>query len=193
MSENIKLSETVILIDAAFLDFVVTDMRKYFTSALKRELPQADMALLTTCLALDASIPDGKNEIQVLLAYDGQSSQFADCVPSDLKSELNGVAFNNGLGEFTFASVPSEEMVSRADLYMDLLKIVSDSADVKKLIIVASDKEYGDSVDEELREIAEKKEVVRFLMNEPAAPLEYQWEMLAFPILQALGVKGEEL
>lgn len=193
MSEKIKLSETVMLIDAAFLDFIVTDMRKYFSSALQRELPLADMSLLMTCLALDASVSEGKNEIQVLLAYDAQTPKLADCVPADLKTELNGVAFSSGLGEFSFASVPSEEMVSREELFLDLLKIVSDSADVKKMIVVSHNEEYGDSVTEELDKVGDKKEVIQFRMDEPDVPLTYRWEMLAFPILQALGVKGEEM
>lgn len=193
MSEKIKLSETVMLIDAAFLNFIVSDMRRYFSSALKRELPLADVSLLMTCLALDASVSEGKNDIQVLFVYDGGSTKLADCFPSDLKTELDGVAFSNGLGEFTFASVPSEEMVSREELYLDLLKIVSDSADVKKIILVSHNEEYDDRVTDELNKVAGQKEIIQFRMNEPDVPLDYQWEMLAFPILQALGVKGEEL
>lgn len=56
---------------------------------------------------------------------------------SDLKEELNGVAFTNQFGEFSFASVPCADMVSREDLYLDLLHIVLDSADVKKLILIS--------------------------------------------------------
>lgn len=193
MNEKIKLSETVMLIDAAFLDFVVTDMRNYFTAALKRELPPADIALLTTCLALDASVDGSQNDIQVLLAYDGQSSKLANCVPADLQTELNGVAFNNGVGEFTFASVSSEKLVSREELFLDLMQIIADSADVKRMIVVAHHEEYGDRVTEMLDKIVGKKEIVQFRMDEPETPLECRWEMLAFPVLQALGVKGEEL
>jgi hypothetical protein len=30
-------------------------------------------------------------------------------------------------------------------------------------------------------------------MNEPDAPVKYKWEMLAFPVMQALGIKADEL
>ena len=30
-------------------------------------------------------------------------------------------------------------------------------------------------------------------MNEPEVQVEYKWDMLAFPIMQALGIKAEEL
>ena len=34
---QIKLSETVVLIDAAFLNFVITDMKKYFETYFARD------------------------------------------------------------------------------------------------------------------------------------------------------------
>lgn len=192
MNDKIELSETVMLIDAAFLDFVVTDLKKYFTSILKRDLQEVDLSQLMTYLALDAAIGEGKNDIQVLLVYDAATTRFTHCRPSDLKTELNGVAFNNELGEFSFASVSSEGMVSREELYLDLLGIVSDSADVKKLILISSNEEYGDRVTAALKEVKEK-EIIQFRMNEPAAPVDYRWEMLAYPVMQALGIRGEEL
>lgn len=192
MSDKIKLSETVMLVDAAFLDFVVTDMKRYFTSVLKRELRDADLSQLMTFLALDAGIGEGKNDIQVLLVYDGRLSRFAHCHPSDLKTELNGVAFTNELGEFSFASVSAEEMVSREELYLDLLGIVSDSADVKKLILIPDNEEYGRRVAEALREVKDK-EIIQFRMSEPGGTIDYRWELLAYPVMQALGIRGEEL
>lgn len=192
MDNKIKLSETVMLIDAAFLDFVVTDLKKHFTSVLKRELQEADLSLLITYLALDAAVEEGKNDIQVLLVYDAATSRLAHCRPSDLKTELNGVAFNNEWGEFSFASVSSEEMVSREELYLDLLGIVSDSADVKKLILISSNEEYGDRVAKALEEVKDK-EIIQFRMNEPESRVRYRWEMLAYPVMHALGIRGEEL
>ena len=35
------------------------------------------------------------------------------CLPSDLKNKLDGVAFKASLGEFSFMAVPSEGFVSR--------------------------------------------------------------------------------
>lgn len=37
------------------------------------------------------------------------------------------------------------------------------------------------------------KEVIQFRMNEPELPVDYKWDMLAFPVMQALGIKAEEL
>ena len=126
---QIKLAETVVLIDAAFLNFVITDIKGYFEETLHRSLQEIDLSMLTTYITLDAGITEGKNEVQFLFVYDKESSRLQYCQPSGLQEELNGVAFQSPYGEYSFASVPSEGMVSREDLFLDLLSIVSDSAD----------------------------------------------------------------
>ncbi|WP_125041115.1 DUF6621 family protein [Bacteroides faecalis] len=189
---QIKLSETVVLIDTAFLNFVITDMKGYFEETLQRTLQDIDLSMLTTYLTLDAGIVEGKNEVQFLFVYDKDSNKLQNCQPSDLKNELNGVAFQSPFGEYLFASVPSEGMVSREDLFLDLLSIISDSADVKKMIIISFNEEYGDKVTTILSEVKEK-EVIQFRMNEPQIPVEYKWDMLAFPVMQALGIRADEL
>lgn len=189
---QIKLSETVVLIDAAFLNFVITDMKRYFEGVLQRSLPEIDLSILTTYLTLDAGITEGKNEVQFLFVYDKDSVRLQHCQPSDLEKELNGVAFQSPYGEYSFASVPSEGMVSRENLFMDLLTIVSDSEDVKKMLIVSFNEEYGDEVIKVLNGIS-GKEVIQLRMNEPESPVEYKWDMLAFPIMQAFGIRADEL
>ena len=189
---QIKLSETVVLIDAAFLNFVITDMKGYFEDTLQRSLQEIGLSILTTYLPLDAGITEGKNEVQFLFVYDKESGRLVHCRPSDLEKELNGVAFSSQFGEFSFAGVPCEEMVTREELFLDLLGIVSDSADVKKLIVISFNEEYGDKVRTALNAVKEK-EVIQFRMSEPDGVVEYHWEMLAFPLMQALGIKGDEL
>ena len=189
---QIKLSETVVLIDAAFLNFVITDMKGYFEKTLQRSLQEIDLSMLTTYLTLDAGITEGKNEVQFLFVYDKDSSHLVHCHPSDLEKELNGVAFQSPYGEYSFASVPSEGMVSREELFLDLLAIVSDSADVKRMIVVSFNEEYGKKVTDALHEV-KGKEIIQFRMNEPEASVEYKWDMLAFPVMQALGIRANEL
>lgn len=192
MNDKIKLSETVMLIDVVFLNFVVTDLKKYFEHILSRQLEKIDTSMLATFLALDAGIKEGENEVQFLFVYDNDSSKLAFCKLSDLKVQLNGVAFSSQFGEFIFAGVPCEDMVSREDLFLDLLGLVLDSADVKKLVVISSNEEYGDKVTDVLNK-AKEKEIIQFRMEEPEEKVGYRWEMLAFPLMQALGIKGDEL
>ena len=53
MDKKIKLPEIVMLIDAAFLNYVVSDLKSYFEKILNRPLREIDLSLLTTYLALD--------------------------------------------------------------------------------------------------------------------------------------------
>lgn len=192
MDKKIELPGTVMLLDAAFLNFVVSDLKKYFEKLLKRPLQEIDLSLLTTYLALDAGVTVGDNKVQLLFIFDKDSSKLLHCNPSDLKEELNGVAFSSQFGEFSFAGVPCEDMVTREELFLDLLEIVSDSADVKKLIVVSYNEEYGEKLTAALNKV-KGKEVIQFRMNEPGDAVEFQWEMLAFPLMQAFGIKGDEL
>ena len=189
---QIKLSETVVLIDAAFLNFVITDIKNYFEKTLQRSLQEIDLSLFTSYLTLDAGINEGKNEVQFLFVYDKESRHLQHCQPSDLQEELNGVAFQSPYGEFSFAGGPSEGMVSREDLFMDLLSVVSDSVDVKRMIVVSFNEEYGKKVTDVLQGL-KGKEVMQFRMNEPEIPVNYKWDMLAFPVMHSLGIRAEEL
>ena len=186
---QIKLSETVMVIDVAYLNFVINDLRKYFEPLLGRSLQTVDLALFTMYLAMDAGLKGSDNDVQVLLVYDKQSGKLEHCLPSDLKNELDGVA------------LPSEGFVSRGDLYLDLLQIVLNAAEVKKLIVVPFNEEYGKEVENVLRECAlenaghkeEAKDIVYFRMEEPAAPAVCRWEMLGYPLMSALGSRSEDL
>ena len=102
---QIKLAETVVLIDAAFLNFVITDIKGYFEETLHRSLQEIDLSMLTTYITLDAGITEGKNEVQFLFVYDKESSRLQYCQPSDLQEELNGVAFQSPYGEFCQRSI----------------------------------------------------------------------------------------
>lgn len=189
---QIKLPETVILIDAAFLNLIITDVKRHFEKALNRSLQEIDLSILTTYLTLDSGITEGDNDVQILFVYDKESTRLVHCQPSDMVEELNGIAFRCIYGEYSFATVPSEGMVSRGDLFLDLLSIISDSADVKKMIIVSFNEEYGRKVEEALCKV-KGKEICQLRMNEPETSVNYEWDILAYAVMRSLGIKAEEL
>lgn len=189
---QIELPETVAVIDAAFLNLVITDVKNHFEKVLNRPLQEIDLSLLTTYLALDSGITEGDNDVQILFVYDKESTRLVHCQPSDMVNELNGIAFKSIYGEYSFATVTSEGMVSRADLFLDLLTIVSDSADVKKMIVLSFNEEYGKKVTEALCKV-KGKEIFQFRMNEPETPVNYKWDILAYAIMRSLGIKATEL
>ena len=111
------------------------------------------------------------------------------------------MAFKGPLGEFCFMAVSSEGFVSRGELYLDLLHIVLNSAEVKKLIVVPFNEEYGEEVENVLKEsVVESagqrgnaKDIVFFRMEKPVTPVAYRWEILGYPLMSALGIRSEDL
>lgn len=192
MEEDIKLAETVMLVDASFLNFVTRDIKTNFERMLNRELQDMDLSHLFTYLALDAGITEGKNEMQIFFIYDKDSSSIVHAQPSDLVNELNNVAFSNEFGEFCFNTFQPEGMATREELFLESLKVLVDTEEVKRIIVLSFNEEYGAKVHKILKEV-EEKELLQFRMNEPDDEIEYRWEMLAYPIMQAMGIRGEEL
>lgn len=202
MEDNkIKLSKTVMVIDVAYLNFVINDLKNYFERKLERSLQKIDLALFAMYLAMDAGIEEGENDVQILLLYDKESEELHHCMPCDVKQELDGVAFRGSLGEFSFMAVPSEGFVSRGELFLDLLRIILNSADVEKMVVVSFNEEYGEDVEDILKEYIDRmtegneseKDIIQFRMEEPVSPVGYLWKMLGYPLMTALGIKGEEL
>ena len=56
MANEMNFAETVMLVDAAYLNRVCGDLKKHFSTVLGRELPKADLPVLMECLALDAGL-----------------------------------------------------------------------------------------------------------------------------------------
>lgn len=199
MTEQVKLAENVVLVDVAGFNNVVKGLKKYFESQLGRPLQDIYIEEWASYLALDAGVRDKENEIGVLFVYDGQSDKLLHCDPTDLKEDLNGVGYTNQLGELTFTSIPSEGLVSRENLYLDLLSIALNSADVKRLMLVPYNEEYGirlrDDLDEALKDadFETSKQVFLFSMDEPVQPFPCKWDLLGYSLMRALGIKAEEL
>ena len=199
MAENVKLAENVILVDVAYFNDVVKDLKRYFELQLGRPLQNIYVEEWASYLALDSGVRDKDNNIEVLFVQDSQSNRWVHCDPSDVNKDLNGVGYTNQLGEFTFTSVSSEGLVPRANLYLDLLNIALNSADVKRLMLVPFIDDYGaklmEVLDEYLRnaDTENSKRLFLFNMDEPAHPLGCKWDLLGYSMMRALGIKAEEL
>ena len=193
MENKIHFASNVVLADAAYINQVVGDMRSHFSSVLNRELPQADLACLLECMCLDAGMRGAENTIQVILIYDAQLPKFTSCVPSDLEKELHNVAFKGNLGEFSIYSFQPSEMASREDLFIESLQLLGECKDTKRIMAVADENAYGSKLDSYIKEMKSKDQITLFGMNPPAANELYDFQILGFAILQALGIRPDEL
>lgn len=193
MEKKIPFAPAMMLIDASYLDRVGSDMAKHFAPIVNRELPKADLATLLECLALDAGLTLGENEVQVIFIYQPKEAQMNFCTPSDLDKELHEVAFKSQLGEFSVYSFQTSDMATREDLYLESLMLLGESKEAKRLILVPDEDDYGTQVDLRINDIKDKECVTVFGMNPPAHEISYQFELLGFSILQSLGIRADEL
>ena len=93
--------------------------------------------------ALDGGITPGENDIDVLFIYSSEHPSFSNCIPARLDTELNNVAFKNSIGEFTCRTFPNERIVSTDDMFVDSLQIIAEAKEVKRLLVVGYNEEYG--------------------------------------------------
>lgn len=193
MTNEVKFADTVMLIDAAYVDRVAGDLSRHFGEVVGRKLPKADLPVLLECLVLDSGVPVGENTLQVLFIYDEESKKMNAFQPSDLEKELNNVAFQSQLGEFALYSFEPSDMATREELFLESLKVVADAKEVKRLIVVPAEEEYGDKIPALLNKVDGKEKITVFGMNPPAAQVAYQWDILGFSVLESLGIKAEEL
>lgn len=192
MEEKKLPAETAILIDAYFLEMLTTDFKKNFERIIGRELNTIDLSELLTYIALDGGITPGENDIDVLFIYNSEHPSFSNCIPARLDTELNNVAFKNSIGEFTCRTFPNERIVSTDDMFVDSLQIIAEAKEVKRLLVVGYNEEYGDKI-EEVLDKTEGKIITQFRMDEPKEKKKYATEIIAYPVMKALGIKGEEL
>ncbi|MDD4055924.1 MAG: hypothetical protein PHG42_09090 [Bacteroides sp.] len=196
MNQKVKLEDTVILIDTVFYNFLVTDIKNHFEKQLNRTLEVIDLPSLTTYLSLDMGLCAGDNTVQLLWLYTKQISDLQFTKPSSLKSDLDGKAFQNEVGEFLMASVSTEDLVPIGELYVEVLQMALESENVKKIALIADYSSYKDMLNEVLSDNEEKlkeKEVVFFNMGEVQKMENVRKEILAYPLMQALGIKADDL
>lgn len=196
MNQKVKLEDTVILIDTVFYNFLVTDIKNHFEKQLNRALEVIDLPTLTTYLSLDMGLCAGDNTVQLLWLYTKQISDLQFTKPSSLKLDLDGKAFQNEVGEFLMASVSTEDLVPIGELYVEVLQMALESENVKKIALIADYSSYKDMLNEVLSDNEEKlkeKEVVFFNMGEVQKMENVRKEILAYPLMQALGIKADDL
>lgn len=193
INNEMKFAETVMLIDAAYINKVTTDLARHFGSVIGRELSRADLPILLECLAMDAALTPGEHIVQVLFIYDKASQTMSAFQPSQLKKELNDVGFKSELGEFQLNAFEPSDMATREEFFIESVKLVADAKEVKRLLIVPHEEEYADKLPAILKKVDGKESVHVFGMNPPAVEAPYTWEMLGYAVLQALGIRADEI
>ena len=197
MVEDLKFTNAVILIDVPFLSNVITVLKKHFEETLGRALQEVDMSLLVQSIAFDMGLnTEVPQEIQVLLIYDEMSSKLPYCIPSDLKYQLNEVAFRAMAGEFSFFSFQPEGFTSTRELFTESVRILSEAKEVKQLCLVApiDDKDQEILKAFEKRPVEQELTILDMVTAEQTLPnLSVAKKLLGYVVMEALGIRGNEV
>ena len=194
INQPVSWSENVIIVDAEYLDRVVFNLTVNFERMLGRRIPQADLAKWIDCVALDGGMRPGEHETQVVLIHEKKSKGLEYFVPSDYASSLNGMAFKDHLGEFIISAVPVEAMTPKNDLLLDVVSLTLAEKDIKRMMIIpdAEDDTLCKQLRNTLQQADENKHITVFAM-EPIVGGNFKQEILGYSLLQALGIRAEEI
>lgn len=193
--ESEKWKENVILVDADYADNVAFDLIVNFERIIGRHIPKADMARWLDCIALDGGLREGQHETQVVLIHDRRKERMDNFAPGHFETELNGKAFKDHLGEFTISAVPVEDMTTSEDLFAEAMALLRNAGEVKRIMAVPGEGKAYEKIRELLRHTGgngEQQQVTVFTM-EPAPGGNFVQEILGYSLMNALGIRAEEI
>ncbi len=189
-----KWSENVILVDADYVDSVAFDLTVNFERMIGRRIPKADMARWIDCVALDGGIREGSHETQVVLIHDKRRTQMENFAPGDYAGELDGKAFSDTLGEFQLSALPVEDDVTTAaDLFIESLEVISNSKEVKRIMVIPDAEKIYDRVRETLRRVDDEEKRITVFAMQPMTGGNFRQEILGYSLMQALGIRADEI
>lgn len=194
--KTVKWAENLIVADADYIDHVALLLSADFERMLGRRVGAADLAQWLVCIALDGGLRPGDNQVEVALVHDKATSTLENFIPSSLSGEIDGKAFRDAnLGEFAINTVAVEPMTTKDELMADLVGEALAHSEVKRVMVVP-DGEAGDSWDllrQTLHRQADDAKVVTLFAMQPMPGGNFRQEMLGYSMLQALGIKAEEI
>ena len=187
-------SENVVIVDADYVDRVAFDLIVNFERMIGRRIPKADLAKWIDCVALDGGLREGEHDTQVVLIHDKKQAALDNFVPANYDDELNGKAFKDHLGEFTVSSFPVEDITTATDFFLDTVAMVCAQKEVKRVMIIpdAENRALYADLRHTLQRVDDEKRITVFAMQ-PMEGGNFRQEILGYSLMNALGIRAEEL
>lgn len=194
INSEAQWSENIIIADADYVDSVTFDLIANFERMIGRRIPAADLPRWLDCVALDGGIREGEHQTQVVLIHRKDRKGMENFMPSDYESDLNGKAFKDHLGEFMLSSLPIEEIVDETDFLMEIVQAACEQPNVKRVMIVPNFEKDGlyDRMRHVLQQVDDDKRITVFAMQ-PLPGGNFRQEILGYSLMNALGIKSEEI
>ena len=194
INSEAQWSENIIIADADYVDSVTFDLIVNFERMIGRRIPADDLARWIDCVALDGGMREGEHQTQVVLIHRKDRTGMENFMPSDYESDLNGKAFKDHLGEFMLSSLPIEEIVDETDFLMEIVQAACEQPNVKRVMIVPNFERDGlyDRMRHVLQQVDDDKRITVFAMQ-PLSGGNFRQEILGYSLMNALGIKSEEI
>lgn len=196
-SQNIKMSENVIIVDADYIDDVAFNLTLNFERMLDRRIPAADFSQWIVNIALDGRMKPGDHETQVVVLHDKGKRQLDNYVPSSLGQELDKQAFKDEtLGEFIINTIATGGKVTEKDeVMLDFLKIVLSHKEVSRIMIVpnAEDGNIYNLLRNALRDVDDEEKHVTLFAMQPMEGGNFKQQILGYSIMNAMGITADEI
>ena len=196
-ASNVKLSENVILADADYIDYVAFQLSVQFERMIGRRIGKADLSQWAVDIALDGGLrADGKpHETQLVLVHEKHAARLENFNPSTFETALNGQAFyDKNLGEFLVNSYAANDTFGKDDYMLDTISMILGHDEVKRLMIVPNGEEgtIYEEIANAMRNAPEDKHITVFAMQ-PMPGGNFRQEILGYSLMNALGIKGDEI
>lgn len=121
-----------LLIDATYLDEVARNLAAHFQPGAT---PTGDLCRWLDCIALDAGIKPGENQVQAVFIHPQGQERFAHFIPACFADELDGKAFNDNIAEFTLQSIAVEPIVSLQQMLADCCELMTEQHCDKTVVV----------------------------------------------------------
>ena len=198
--QSVKWAENIIIVDAEYVDKVAFYLIVNFERMIGRRIPPADLARWIDCVALDGGLrpadtsQEATAQTSVIFLHEQATKAFDNFKPAQFQPEINGMAFADGLGEFLLTTVNDEGLTTKTELLADIVQTALGQSEVKRIMIVP-DGEDDDTIAtlrHTLRLATDDKRVTLFAMQ-PVAGGSYRQEILGYSLMNALGIRSDEL
>lgn len=186
--------ENVIIIDVYFLNLLVIDMRQHFEKKLTRKLDNTDIPCLLDFISLDMGLKIGnQNNVTVIWVTDSDCKELDYANMSDIEKDLNGKAFDDNVGHFEMVEAPCKEMVSRRDLMLNLIELLTDAEEVKRIGVLPDCLEFEDDIFEALDKVTGKETHLFTVSRDKFKANNSHIQSILFPVLAGMNIQGYEL
>ena len=183
--------DNIIVIDADYADRVAFDLIVNFERIIGRHIDNADTARWIDCIALDGGLREGDNQTQVVFVHSHGKLCMENFNPGKLQDELHGKAFKDNLGEFTINACSEETIISKTELFADIIRLAVVADEVKRIIAIP-DEEYYSRVARVLRDANPDKHITMMAMQ-PMPGGNFRQEILGYSLMNAMGIKADEI